>query len=180
MIWLVIKTFGNVDSKFYDADIVPVQFIIGQKVIVIECLCSPFICSDLTNQSTNFVSKNYPHLKNLFLADASPDGNKKIEVLIGADNYYRFISRNVIQGWGRQGRGEGWFPDQLVAVESVVDWVISGFFDIENHSQVKINHAHLLRVNTDLYYDDMFKDEQMRDENKILKCSSVTEKFENN
>ena len=147
MIWLVIKTFGNVDSKFCDADIVPVQFIIGQNVIAIECLCSPFICSDLTNQSTNFVSKNYPHLKNLFLADASPDGM-------------------------------GWFPDQLVAVESVADWVISGFFDIENHSQVKINHAHLLRANTDLYYDDMFKDEQMRDENKILKCSSVTEKFE--
>ena len=110
VIWLVIKTFGNVDSKFYDADIVPVQFIIGQKVIVIECLCSPFICSDLTNQSTNFVSKNYPHLKNLFLADASPDGNKKIEVLIGADNYYRFISRNVIQGWGEAGQGGGVVP----------------------------------------------------------------------
>ena len=129
-----------------------------------------FICSDLTNQSTKFVAKNYPHLKGLFLADTSPDGNKKIEVLIGAGNYYRFISGNVIRG----------FPDQSVSVESVFGWVISGFFDIENHSQVNINQTHLLRVNTEtnLYYDDMFKIEQVRDENKILKFSPVIEKFE--
>ena len=101
---IVIKTFGNKDSKFCYANIVPFQFVIGQKVIVIECLCSPFICSDLTNQSTNFVSNNYPHLKGLFLTDTSLDGNKKIEVLIRADNYYRFVSGNVI--WR--------FPDQPV------------------------------------------------------------------
>ena len=47
---IVIKTFGNVDSKLCYADIVPVQFVVGQKVIVIECLYSHFICSDLTNQ----------------------------------------------------------------------------------------------------------------------------------
>ena len=79
---IVIKTFENVDSTFYNADIVPVQFVIDQKVIVIECLCSPFISSDLTNQSTNFVSNSYPHLKSLFLADTSPDGNKKIQTRI--------------------------------------------------------------------------------------------------
>ena len=167
---IVIKTFGNVDSKLYNADIVPVQFIVGQKVIVIECLCSPFICSDVTNQSVHFVSKNYPHLNGLFLADTSPDGNKKIEVLIGADNCYRFISGNVIRG----------FPDQPVAVESVFGWVVSGFLDIGNHSQVSINHTHLLRVNTETnpYYDDMLKVEQMCDEDKILKCPAVIEKFE--
>ena len=133
-------------------------------------MCSPFICSDLTNQATKFVAKNYPHLKGLFLGDTSRDGNKKIEVLIGADNHYRLISGNVIRG----------FPDQPVAVESVFGWVISGFFNIENHSQVNINHTHWLRVNTESnpYYDDMFKVEQMRDENNILKCSPVIEKFE--
>ena len=43
-------------------------------------------------------------------------------------------------------------------------WVISGFFNIENHFQVNINHTHLLRVDTETnpYYDDMFKVEQMR------------------
>ena len=133
-------------------------------------MCSPFICYDLTNQSTKFVAKNCPHLKGLFLTDTSPDGNKKIEVLIGMENYHRFISGNVIQG----------FPDQPVAVESVFGWVTNGFFDIENHSQVNINHTYLLRVNTETnpYYDDMFRVEQMRDENKILKCSPVIEKFE--
>ena len=87
---------------------------------------------------------------------------------MGADNY--FISGNEIRG----------FPDQPVAVESVLGWVINGFFDIENHSQVNINHTHLLRINTETnpYYDAMFKDEKMCDCNKILKCSPVIEKFE--
>ena len=47
---IVIKTLGNIDSKIYYADIVPLQFIFGQKVIAIECLCSYFMCSDLANQ----------------------------------------------------------------------------------------------------------------------------------
>ena len=93
-------------------------------------------------------------------------------MLIGADNYYRFISGNGTRG----------LPDQPAVVESVFGWVISGFFDIENHSQVNINHTHLLRVNTETnpYYDDMFKVEQIRDESKILKCPPVIEKFVKN
>ena len=59
---IVVKTFGNVDSKLYNADVLPVQFVVGQNVIVIECLSLPYICFDLTNQSTHFVSKNDPHL----------------------------------------------------------------------------------------------------------------------
>ena len=48
------------------------------------------------------------------------------------------------------------------------------------HSQVNISHTHLMRVNTEInpYYDDIFKFEQMCDENKILKCPPVIEKFE--
>ena len=37
---------------------------------------------------------------------------------------------------------------------------------MEKHSQVNINHTHLLRVSTETnpYYDDMFKVKQMRDD----------------
>ena len=37
---------------------------------------------------------------------------------------------------------------------------------MENHSQVNINHTHLLRVSTETnpYYDDIFKVKQMRDD----------------
>ena len=71
------------------------------------CICMyspPFICSNLTNQSIRFVSNNCFHLNGLFLTDTSPDGNKKINVLTEVNNYYRFMSGNVI--WE--------FPDQLV------------------------------------------------------------------
>lgn len=72
------------------------------------------------------------------------------------DNY-RLISGNVIQE----------FPDQPDATELVFGWLISGCFNIGNHSQVYISHTHLLRVNAEMnpYYNDVFKDEQMCDKN---------------
>ena len=33
---IVVKTFLNLDSKLYNADVVLVQFVFSQKVIVIE------------------------------------------------------------------------------------------------------------------------------------------------
>ena len=72
------------------------------------------------------------------------------------------------------------FPEQLVAIESMFGWVISEFFDIGNHSQVNINHTDLLRVNTKVNpcYDEMFKVEQMCDENRFLTFPAGIEKFE--
>ena len=62
-------------------------------------------------------------------------------------NHFRFIGGNVIRR----------FPDQLVAVEPVFGLVISGFFDIRNHSQLNINHTNVLQVKTEIhpYYNDM-------------------------
>lgn len=74
---IIIKTFGNVNSKLHNADSAPVRFVVDKKVTVRECLCSPFICTHLTNQSTHFLSKNYLQLNGFFLADTSPDGNNK-------------------------------------------------------------------------------------------------------
>ena len=40
---VIRKAFGNVDSKLYNENVVPVQLVVLQKVIIMEYLCSPFI-----------------------------------------------------------------------------------------------------------------------------------------
>ena len=40
---VIRKAFGNVDSKLYNENVVPVQLVVRQKVIIMEYLCSPFI-----------------------------------------------------------------------------------------------------------------------------------------
>ena len=92
------------------------------------------ICADVTNQNTQFVSTNYVHLKNLNLADCSRDGNKKIDVLIGADVYYRFMYGNVIRGK----------TNEPIAIVSCFGWVLTGFF--ESMSSVNFTSTHLLRL----------------------------------
>lgn len=63
------------------------------------------------------VEKNYPHLKNLILADCPLDGRKGKDILIGAENNYRFIYGNIIRGK----------IHELVAVESSFGWLVISF-----------------------------------------------------
>ena len=84
---IVINVFGNSKSSVKKVDVVPVQFNCGDKTIMIECISTPFLCLDIENQNLKLSVSIYFHLKNLTLADSSPDGKKKIEILIGADNY---------------------------------------------------------------------------------------------
>ena len=92
------NTFGYSKSTVENVDIVPVQFNCGERTIMIECTSTPFLCSDIENKNLKIVAKNYTHLKNLTLADCSPDGKKRTYILIGAYNYYRFIYGNIIRG----------------------------------------------------------------------------------
>ena len=51
-------------------DVVPLKFVLKDKIIQFECLCTYLICNDFVNQEMS-VSLSYPHLKNLSLADFS-------------------------------------------------------------------------------------------------------------
>ena len=55
------------------------KFCVNNKNIFVEAICSPTICSNLTNQNQNFASQQYGHLKNLHLADKSRDGCKLLK-----------------------------------------------------------------------------------------------------
>ena len=59
------NTFGNLKSTVKNVDIAPVQFYFGDKTIMIDCICTPFLCSDNENQNLKIVAENFPNLKNL-------------------------------------------------------------------------------------------------------------------
>lgn len=64
------------------------------KVIEISALCFPVICSPLP---TNITVKDYPHLKDLKLADCS-NGYHSIDVLIDSDYYWDIVEGVIIRG----------------------------------------------------------------------------------
>ena len=78
-------------------DVVPLKFVLKDKIIQIECLCTSFFCNNIVNQDIMSVSSRFLK-KNLSLADPSNSKNRTIDIFIGAEHYYRFIYGNVIRG----------------------------------------------------------------------------------
>ena len=136
---IAINTFGRKETRVKIVDVVLVRFVLQDKVIEIECLCTLLICAKLLNQNIQLISSSYPHLKNLLLADTSKDKNKKINILIGADYYCGFIYGNVI--WGKQ--------NEPIASESVFGWILTGCYKCFSSSNNFIS-THLLWFNTEV------------------------------
>ena len=57
----------------------------NEKLVPIEAICYPMICSELNNKDIFCAVGNYEHLQSLSLADNTRDDNKKIDLLIGMD-----------------------------------------------------------------------------------------------
>lgn len=56
----------------------------------------PHICNLLTTQSIATSSKTYVHLAHLKLADESQDGRLQVDMLIGSDLYWQFVTGETI------------------------------------------------------------------------------------
>ena len=131
---IAINTFGNRKSKIQSIDVVPVKFILKDRVLEIECLSASFICAEILHQNVKQVSCTYSHLKNSVLADSSPKSTKNIDILIGAEHYYRFIFGNV---------------NEPIAIESVFGWVLNGYYE-SIFSSNNFSKTHLMRINTEV------------------------------
>ena len=136
------RTFGCKESRAENVDIVQLK-IKGKddsSVIYVEAICIPEICAPLKNQNFNSASKKYKHLINLDFADCFDDeGSVTVDVLIGLDFYYSFLTGGIRRG--REGP---------VAICSIFGWILSGTFDVtgNNETFVQLNYTHCLRVNT--------------------------------
>ena len=94
---LILKTFGNEkpsEKLFY---VVKIKLSGVKKDFVIEALVVLPICSPNTNQMVTRVSQNYPHLKNLGLADWLDEQLVQIDILIGTDFYHTLFTDEIIR-----------------------------------------------------------------------------------
>ena len=74
----------------------------------------PTICSSVNAEVR---AENYKHLQGLELVDFDPNsnGDKTIDILIGADFYWEFVTGEVVQA-----------SNGPVAVSSKLGWLLSG------------------------------------------------------
>ena len=71
----------------------------------------------MSNQRPKQAKLTFKHLENLYLSDYADSDDKDIDVLIGADFYFSFISGRCIRGT---------VPNSPVALESCIGWILTG------------------------------------------------------
>ena len=112
---LALNTFGNTGCKREDCDLIAVT-LQGRRGedIEIQMLSFPVICSPL---QTAVVVDQYPHLRNLDLADEDADEGRSdsIDILIGTDYYWQVVIGDIIRG-----------DSGPVALNSHFGWLVSG------------------------------------------------------
>ena len=118
---LLVKTFGNEYPKLMSCDLVQVSITATDGLeLYVNAFSVPVICSPISNQAVELAMKQYPHLRGLNLADnSSPSNDVDIDILIGADFYWNFVSNE-----SRRGEQPG-----PVALLTRLGWVLSGPID---------------------------------------------------
>ena len=97
--------------------------------ITVAALTFPVICSPLPAH----VSTSYPHLHGLELADEPSSSENSIELLIGSDYYWLFVT-------GETRRGE----EGPMAVDSKLGWLLSGPINEVSCDWCYVTHTNLI------------------------------------
>ena len=118
---LMVKTFGSETGQIQSRDLVQlcVQGMTSETYLYVNAYAVPISCSPLQNQAVNFAASAYQHVSGLLLADSisadENENNVEVDVLIGADYYWHFLT-------GAIKRGES----GPTALQTKVGWVLSG------------------------------------------------------
>ena len=127
---LMIKTFGSTSEQIQECPLV--ECIVNSRhdnsALCINAYVVPTICAPLNGQIINSAKQEYTHLKGLRLAEEARDEEElQVDVLIGADHYWDFVSKN-------EKRGDQGSPSRYL------------------HKTVSINlsSTHVLRVETEI------------------------------
>ena len=116
--WLAVSTFGQRAKKSQQRNVVQLELmsVQGGKAVRVEAFVVPEI-SSIQNESLEVAKHEYPHLEGLWLSDVCRSKERlEIDILVGADYLWSFQTGRVV-------RGE---PDQPVAIETEIGWVLSG------------------------------------------------------
>ena len=103
----------------------------------IDLFVVPHICEPLTTQPLDKCLEFHPHISELDLADDPLDETREIDLLIGSDFYWEFVTGEVVRG------GDG-----PIAINTTLGWMLSGPADLTQHkgSTVNLITTHTLRT----------------------------------
>ncbi|KAK3729474.1 hypothetical protein QZH41_009383, partial [Actinostola sp. cb2023] len=112
-----IKVLGGEEqrkkAKRVSFKLAPIDTESGQVVYIeawtINKVCAPFTAVDID-------VNEFKHLRNLKLADTLPREEAQVDVIIGADQYYKIVQGNIKKGP----------PGTPIATRSRLGWLISG------------------------------------------------------
>ena len=113
---ILLKRFASDEGVLIELDVVQICVKGKLKTIntYIEALCIPFICSPIPNQNTDFSENSTKHPLHLQLANTYDNNNKPVDILVGLDYFYNFITGKTIKG----------APNPLVALESNLGFIL--------------------------------------------------------
>ena len=80
-------------------------------------LCILTISAKLSNQNSQYVlPQNYLHLRGLNIANSNSKASFDVDLLVGLDFYYNFITGSVKRGQ----------IGEPIAIESKLGWILTG------------------------------------------------------
>ena len=98
------------------------QCSMNESPIEVEALAIDKICAPL--QDIKIDLSKYQHLQGIKLADTYQSGKEQVDILIGADYYYK-----IIEGEVKNGR----YSDEPTAVSSKLGWILCGSIKGQQH-----------------------------------------------
>ena len=142
---LQLNTFGDRNHRTKNCEVVQleIQGVNTPNQTKTTALSFPVICTTLPSVTS---TDNLPHLERLELADDPTSPCERIDVLIGSDFYWEFVSGDTRTG-----------DKGPIAIESNLGWLLSG--PIESTAVANLASSHLIVVEnqddpTDLPTDD--------------------------
>ena len=126
------------------------------NAVIMKNVCAPIACQSLTKAELD----NFEHLRSIQLADTYDEKEKGVDILLGLDNYYKFMKGGLIKG-----------DDGPVAVETTFGYVLAG------RVPSKFTQAHMV---TNTFKIGLGKSDLENVLNKFWDIESLgIEKFEN-
>ena len=96
---IVLNVFGKGGLEVMNVDVVKFKVETVTDKIFMEALCFPTTSARLSNQNSQYVlSENYPHLQGLSIANCCSKTSFDVDLLVGLDFYYSFITGNAKRG----------------------------------------------------------------------------------
>ena len=136
--YLSIAAFGSRKGKPKQCEVVrlAVRTKCGDSQ-ALKVFVVPHICDPISSKTAVTCVKTHGHLSQLDLADVTPDEAMEVDLLIGADFYWEFVTGETVRG------SEG-----PVAIKTTLGWVLSGPTGVAEpkKSVVSLVNAHTLRV----------------------------------